>query len=113
MTEKRCIYLQLEEYVGERIEELCKKRGVSKYRLSQLTGIAQSSLGRIIAKESLPSLSTLEKICNALDITLSQFFIEEKAENLTEKQNEVIKIWNDLSTDEKDIVLAMLRGLKR
>ncbi len=32
---------------------LCKKRDISKYRLSQLSGISQSSLGRIMAQESL------------------------------------------------------------
>ncbi|MCB6580023.1 helix-turn-helix domain-containing protein [Blautia faecis] len=37
-------------------------------------GISQSSLGRIMAQENLPSLITLEKICTALGVTLSQFF---------------------------------------
>ena len=70
--------MQIEEYVAGNIKDLCKKRHVSKYRLAQLTGIAQSSLGRIIANESTPSLQTLEKICSALDVTLSQFFQDEK-----------------------------------
>lgn len=48
--------MQIEEYVAGNIKDLCKKRHVSKYRLAQLTGIAQSSLGRIIANESTPSL---------------------------------------------------------
>ena len=46
---------------------------ISKYRLSQLSGISQSSLGRIMAQENLPSLIILEKICTALGVTLSQF----------------------------------------
>ncbi len=51
--------MQLEEYIADNMIELCEKRGISKYRLAQMTGIAQSSLGRIMAKESLPSLPTL------------------------------------------------------
>ena len=105
--------MQIEEYVAGNINDLCKKRHVSKYRLAQLTGIAQSSLGRIIANESSPSLQTLEKICSALDVTLSQFFQDEKENHLTDKQNEVMEIWNDLSADEQAVVLAMLRGLKK
>jgi transcriptional regulator with XRE-family HTH domain len=105
--------LQIEEYVAGNINDLCKKRHVSKYRLAQLTGIAQSSLERIIANESTPSLQTLEKICSALDVTLSQFFQDEKENHLTDKQNEVMEIWNDLSADEQAVVLAMLRGLKK
>ena len=105
--------MQIEEYVAGNIKDLCKKRHVSKYRLAQLTGIAQSSLRRIIANESTPSLQTLEKICSALDVTLSQFFQDEKENHLTDKQNEVMEIWNDLSADEQAVVLAMLRGLKK
>ena len=101
--------MQIEEYVAGNIKDLCKKRHVSKYRLAQLTGIAQSSLGRIVT----PSLQTLEKICSALDVTLSQFFQDEKENHLTDKQNEVMEIWNDLSADEQAVVLAMLRGLKK
>ena len=41
---------------------LCEKRDISKYRLSQLSGISQSSLGRIMAQENLPSLLALEKM---------------------------------------------------
>ena len=51
---------------------------ISKYKLSQLSGISQSSLGRIMAQENLPSLITLEKICTALGVTLSQFFVVER-----------------------------------
>ena len=113
MSEKRCIYLQIEKYIADNIVSLCEKRDISKYRLSQLSGISQSSLGRIIAQESLPSLITLEKICTALGVTLSQFFQDEPLAGLTDAQKEILKIWNNLSTDEQEIVLAMLRGLQK
>ena len=75
--------------------------------------ISQSSLGRIMAQENLPSLITLEKICTALGVTLSQFFQEGNSENLTEKQKEVLRIWNNLSTNEQETVMSMLRGLRK
>ena len=49
---------------------------MSKYRLSQLSGISQSSIGKIIAKESLPTMPTVEKICDALGVTMAQFLPE-------------------------------------
>ena len=33
--------------------------------------------------------------------------------NLTEKQKEVLGIWNDLSTNEQETVMSMLRGLRK
>ena len=56
---------------------------------------------------------TLEKIYTALGVTLSQFFQESNSENLTEKQKEVLRRWNDLSTNEQEIVMSMLRGLQK
>ena len=99
--------MQIEKYIADKITSLCEKRDISKYRLSQLSGISQSSLGRIMAQENLPSLITLEKICTALGVTLSQFFQEGNSENLTEKQKEVLGIWNDLSTNEQETVMSM------
>ena len=105
--------MQIEKYIADKITSLCEKRDISKYRLSQLSGISQSSLGRIMVQENLPSLITLEKICIALGVTLSQFFQEGNSENLTEKQKEVLRIWNNLSTNEQETVMSMLRGLRK
>ena len=58
-------------------------------------------------------MCTLEKICTALGVTLSQFFQEGNSENLTEEQKEVLGIWNDLSTNEQETVMSMLRGLRK
>ena len=103
----RCIYLHIEKYVAKNIISLCEKRDISKYRLSQLSGISQSSLSRIMTQESL------EKICVALGVTLSQFFREKNPVDLTESQKEILKIWDNLSTKEQETVLAMLRGLQK
>ena len=105
--------MQIEKYIADKKTSLCEKCDISKYRLSQLSGISQSSLGRIMAQENLPSLITLEKICAALGVTLSQFFQEGNSENLTEKQKEVLRIWNNLSTNEQETVMSMLRGLRK
>ena len=48
-----------------------------------------------------------------LGVTLSQFFQEGNSENLTEKQKEVLGIWNDLNANEQETVMSMLRGLRK
>ena len=93
--------MQIEKYIADKITSLCEKRNISKYRLSQLSGISQSSLGRIMAQENLPSLITLEKICIALGVTLSQFFQESNSENLTEEQKKNTISALSLETNEK------------
>ena len=58
----------------------------------------------------------ITSLCEKRDISkyrLSQFFQEGNSENLTEEQKEVLKIWNDLSTNEQETVMSMLRGLRK
>ena len=57
----------------------------------------------------------ITSLCEKRDISkyrLSQFFQEGNSENLTEKQKEVLRIWNNLSTNEQETVMSMLRGLR-
>ena len=44
---------------------------------------------------------------------MTNFFQEGNSENLTEDQKEVLRIWNDLSTNEQETVMSMLRGLRK
>ena len=40
IAEMRYSYLQIEKYIADKITSLCEKRDISKYRLSQLSGIS-------------------------------------------------------------------------
>ena len=58
----------------------------------------------------------ITSLCEKRDISkyrLSQFFQDGNSENLTEEQEEVLRIWNDLSTNEQETVMSMLRGLRK
>lgn len=103
-----------EEYISVRLTELCEKRGYTKYRLSQLTGMSQTALGNIMSQESMPTIPTLEKICEALGITLAQFFAGEYIRpDLTSVQEEILDVWDGLEAKEQEILLSFVRSLKR
>lgn len=103
-----------ENYVVERVLFLCEKQGISRYRLSQLSGISQSSISNIVKRRSVPNIDTLQKICEGLGITLSQFFADEgDIVNLTKEQRELLLDWNKLSVDEKKLVRACIKGLRQ
>ena len=44
---------------------------------------------------------------------MTNLFQEGNSENLTEDQKEVLRIWNDLSTNEQETVMSMLHGLRK
>lgn len=104
--------MRVEDYVAERIKELCDKHGFSKYRLAQLTGMSQTALGNIFAKTSIPTIPTLEKICEAFDISLAQFFAGEgDRPDLTDVQKEILELWSGLNAEEQKILLKFIRSL--
>lgn len=106
--------MRVEEYIPLRIKELCKKRGYTKYRLAQITGMTQTALGNILNQKSLPTIVNLERICDAFGITLAQFFTDDGSKlNLTQDQQEILDIWDDLESKEREILIGFIRSLKK
>jgi transcriptional regulator with XRE-family HTH domain len=61
--------------VPNRIQALCNEQSITLNKLATLSGVTQSTLNSIMKGESKsPSVSTIEKICKALGITVSEFF---------------------------------------
>ncbi len=86
--------------IMERIDELCKEHNISKYRLSQLTGISQSAFSKMARQQSTLSMETIQRICQAFGITMAQFFSDSgEYPDLTGQQRELLHFWSLL--DEK------------
>lgn len=93
--------MRTEEYIPKRVKELCSKHKVSKYRLAQLTDMSQTALANIMNKKSIPTVPTLERICDAFGISIAQFFAGDGMRpDLTDEQGELLEIWDDLNADE-------------
>lgn len=98
--------------VLERIYQLRIERGWSEYRLSEESGIAQTTISSWFRKNIIPTVPSLEKICNAYNITMSQFFNwDNEPVVLTEKQSELLDNWNKLSKEQQDIILNLLKSI--
>lgn len=64
--------------IAKRILDLCGKRGITPNKLSTISGMTQSTINNIINTGSKnPTVSTIKKICDGLEITLSEFFDDE------------------------------------
>ena len=96
-----------------KIEDLMKQRGYSRYRLSQLSGIKQSTLTTMINNRSTVSIDTLTKISQAFRMKCSEFLslVEDDPEANTAKDFPVCE-WEALNKDRKHVVVLMMRLLK-
>ena len=93
-----------------KIEELMKQRGYSRYRLSQLSGIKQSTLTTMFNKRSI---DTLTKISKAFGMRCSEFLslVEDGPDENTAKDFPVCE-WEALNKERKHVVVLMMRLLK-
>lgn len=93
-----------------RIKRLLKKRDWSVYKLSKLSGVSQSTLSNMFNRNNDPSIRTLEDICKAFGITLSQFFANEgELVSLDREQNAMLEKWSTLTEEQKNALLKLLK----
>lgn len=61
-------------YTLKRIRDILDERNLSLYKLAKKSNIPYSSLNSLFQKNNQPTISTLEKICLGLGISMSDFF---------------------------------------
>lgn len=66
--------------VASRITYLREKRGLTTNKLANLAGVSQSHLREIELGLRNPTVETLSYFCDALGVTLEEFFREEDSE---------------------------------
>jgi len=72
--------------VVNRIVELCKERNITPNALSYRAAVPQSTIKSILNDESLnPGIVTIKKLCDGLEISLSDFFKTDVFSNLEQE----------------------------
>ena len=106
MDRSRAEFNILEKITQERLA-----RGWSEYTLAKNSDIAQSTISTWYRKDLQPSVASIEKICKELDITLAQFFsYENKNNDLTPGQQDILELWKNLNDSQKNALLNMLKS---
>lgn len=98
--------------ISQKIKELAEARGWSEYRLVKESKLAASTISNIYHRNTIPSIPTLETICNTFGISLSQFFSNDNMVSLTEEQEELLIHWASLSPEQKKSLLDLMKTLK-
>lgn len=96
-----------------KITELRTERNWSEYQLAEKSGLTQSTISSWYRKNMVPSIHSLEKICDAFGISISQFFLEENnhAVMLTDKQLQLLEHSSRLTPEQMNALLSFLQTL--
>ncbi len=98
----------------KRIDQLMAERNWTDYKLSVESGLPSSTIANIHRRNTIPSIATLEAICHAFGISLSQFFADENNNivQLSDEQFSFFKKWTTLTNDQKAIINALINEFK-
>ena len=111
--------------IGDVIKTYRSQRGLSQGDIERRTGLLRCYLSRVENGHTVPSLETLAKIAEAMDISLADFFPGTETPRDRETQKalgelsqdeirflaEIKKYSNTLSEGDKRLVLAMIRKM--
>ncbi len=99
-------------WIQNRVHSLMEEKGVkSEYRLFKDSGLAQSTVSSLLHSQTLPTLFTLQTLCDYFGITLSQFFFDETKEQLrpvTETQWKIFRHLLHLTDGQQQALLALI-----
>ena len=101
--------------LGNRIRNLRLKHNLSQEQLALRADITTAYLGQIERDEKNPTVKLIEKIANALNMSLSELFSDQKFDNecTDEILNDIVFELSYLSIEEKQEVLQIIRHILR
>ncbi|MBR2968182.1 MAG: helix-turn-helix transcriptional regulator [Clostridia bacterium] len=91
--------------VGKRIRELREKQGYSQNELANIADVSQTHLRRIELGQSGVSVDHLQMICDALGISLVDFF------DIENRQDELLDAAKKLTPKQKHHLVKFLDSL--
>ncbi len=93
--------------IGKRIVEIRKKSGMTTNKLANLCGLSQSFLRSVEIGEKGISVDSLSLVCDALNISLRDFF------DVPEQEGDSIQVQiSRLTTEQKDALAAFLKSMQ-
>ncbi len=95
-----------------RITEYREARGWTEYQLAERSGLPQSTISSWFRKGMMPTIPSLEKICIAFGITISQLFANEnESVSLTSTQRKLLESWSRLDEEKQAAVFQLIEKM--
>ena len=91
--------------VGKRLKELREQHGFTQNGLAEYAGVSQTHLRRVELGQADITVSHLQLLCEALDVSLHSFFENPK------EQDELIGAVSNLSARQKRLLIDFLKSL--
>ena len=94
-----------------RLKSLMNERGWTIYRLAKESGVAWTTIRNMFARNTDPSIQTLESLCKGLGISLTQFFDVDNDMGISPEQTQLLHQWGILCEKDKLLITELIISL--
>ncbi|MDO4302103.1 MAG: helix-turn-helix transcriptional regulator [Clostridia bacterium] len=103
----------ISQQLGNQIRNIRTSLGISQEELAFKSGISAAHLGQIERGVKAPTITTISKIANALNITLPVLFSFDitNTPNNTSKLNKINTYLSNLSEDDLNDILKIIKAI--
>ncbi len=104
--------MNTKELLGLKIKEFRRQKKMTQEQLSEIIGLDNGYISKLEVGQNFPTIDTLEKIAQALDVELYELFqytnlkIREK-----DFKSEIIKIYDKLNKEKQFTLYRVAKGL--
>lgn len=99
--------------LGQRIHQLRTDRKLSQEQLALRSNITPTYLGLVERNLKNPTVKVVEQLCNAMNISLAEFFSNTSAENVDNYSLQIVAQINNCNEEEKMLILRLIKDILR
>lgn len=95
----------------DKIEAVRLQKGLSIYKLTELSGLSETTIYGWYTKGAIPSIPALKSVCDVLDITLAELFSTDDKEFLGVQEENLISEFRKLNNDQRILILQLIHEI--
>ena len=103
--------MNTKELLGLRVKEFRKQKKLTQERLAEIIGVDNGYISKLEVGQNFPSITTLEKIADVLDVELYELFryTNYKSKNFKEEIN---MIYDKLNKDKQFTLYQVAKAME-
>ena len=103
--------VDLKEMIGSRIQEIRNKKGITQDQLSEKVGISSKYLSSIERGKENPTLNTILKLAQSLEVKPDHFFIHLEIEDPGKRKSMINDILDEADEDQLKLIYKVLSAM--
>lgn len=98
-------------FIQKRLQEYMEKTGWSLNEMNCQAGLSNGTLYHWWKGKKQPSIDGIQKLCNACNVSLSEFFATNDMEHLTAEANVLFDLWDEMNEQQRQTLTEIARTL--